>query len=98
MSLTNCLNPLSNYNGDTTDLYLAALGETYDVNIVVFQSNQEKFWILNLSNMENPYPETSYFARTLLLHVVPVIPSQKKEINVSVFTRKFLFKVSKCIF
>lgn len=66
-------NPLANYDSDTTDLFLAALSDTFEVNVVVFQSNAEECWILNLSNTESPFTETLHFARTLSLHVDPVI-------------------------
>ena len=75
-------NPLSNYLNDTCDIYLKAMGDAYKVNIVVFQSNSEKCWIINLSN-ENLHSDTLYFARTLSAHVDPVLPYS--EIKVKFF-------------
>ena len=67
-------NPLGNYNENISDLYLKALGDAYEVNIVLFQSNAETCWILDLSNYNNPHPDTLYFARSLSPHVDPIVP------------------------
>ena len=75
--------PLENYDSDTTDLFLAALSDIFEVNVVVFQSNAAKCWIVNLYNMENPFDQTLHFARTLSLHVDPVIPCSNDVNNVS---------------
>ena len=67
-------NPLANYGNNTNDLYLKVLGDAYKVNTVIFQSDAKKCWIVDMSNVENPYTDTLYFARTLSLHIDPVIP------------------------
>ena len=43
-------NPLECYNSDVCDMFLAALGNTFKVNIKVFQSDCRKCWITNLSD------------------------------------------------
>ena len=61
----------------TTDLFLSALEDAFKVNIIVFQSNEAKCWVVNLSNEENPFNDILYFARSLSLHIDPVIPCEK---------------------
>ena len=37
--------------------------------------------LVNLSNKENPFIETLYFASSLSLHIDPVIPCEKPKIS-----------------
>jgi len=74
-------NPLANYDSDTTDLFLSALSDHFEVNVVVYQSNAEKCWIVNLSNMDSPFNDTLHFARSLSLHVDPVVYRGNEDIN-----------------
>ena len=69
--------PLKFYDSGPTDLFLTALGDDFKVNIIVFQSDDTMSWVVNLSNKENPFKETLYFARSLSLHTDPVIPCEK---------------------
>ena len=55
--------PLKCYDSDVTDLFMSALGDAFNVNVIVFQSAVAKYWVVNLSNKENPFKETLYFAR-----------------------------------
>ena len=55
--------PLKCYDSDMTDLFLSALGDAFNVNVIVFQSAVAKCWVVNLSSKENPFKETLYFAR-----------------------------------
>ena len=64
--------PLTYYNESTSDLFLAALGNAYKVNIIVFQSD-EKCWICDLSDNTNSYSTTLHFVRTLSLHIDPAV-------------------------
>ena len=66
--------PLKFYDSNMTNLFLSALGDAFKVNVIVFQSDDAKCWVVNLSNKENPFKETLYFARSLPLHIDPVIP------------------------
>ena len=78
------LNPLSKYDKEICDLILEALGMAYKVNIIIFQSDIEKCWIVNNNNDNNKFSETLYFVRTKSLHVDPVLPisiSQDTSIN-----------------
>ena len=74
-------NPLANYDSDTTDLFLAALSDHYEVNVMVYQSNAEKCWIVNLSNINSPFAETLHFARTLSLHIDLVIRCAHEDVS-----------------
>ena len=67
--------PLKFYDSDTTDLFLSALGNAF--NVIVFQPDDAKCWVVNLSNEQNPFKETLYFAGSLSLHIDPVIPCEK---------------------
>ena len=69
--------PLKFYDSDTTNLFLSALGDAFKVNVIVFQSDDAKCWVVNLSNEEGPFKEALYFARSLSLHIDPVIPCGK---------------------
>ena len=42
--------PLRYYNIDVVALFIKALGNAFEVNIIIFQSNAEQCWIINLSN------------------------------------------------
>lgn len=70
--------PLIHYSGDTVDLFLVALGNAYEANIIVFQSNFEYAWITDLSNHANGYKKTLHFARTESLHIDPVVRKGEK--------------------
>ena len=65
--------PLTYYNESTSDLFLAALGNAYKVNITVFQSDEKRCWICDLSDNTNSYSTTVHFARTLSPHIDPVV-------------------------
>ena len=45
------------YDPDTTDFFWSALGDASKVNVTVFQSDDAKCWVANLSNEENPFKE-----------------------------------------
>ena len=65
--------PLTCYNESTSDLFLAALGSAYKVNIIIFQSDEKRCWICDLSENTNSYSTTLYFSRTLSPHIDPVV-------------------------
>ena len=72
-------NPLKFYNSEVVDIFLLALGNAYDVNTVVLQSNVDKCWTTDLSNTKNNFTTNSYFAKSLYPHVDPIIPNKDKE-------------------
>ena len=72
---TRARDPLILYDSDTTDLFLSILTEAFKVNVIVFQSDNGKCRFVNMSNQENPFKETLYFARSL--HIDRVIPCEK---------------------
>ena len=65
--------PLTCYNESTSDLFLAALGSAYKVNIIIFHSDEKRCWICDLSENTNSYSTTLYFSRTLSPHIDPVV-------------------------
>ena len=69
-------NPLACYNSDVCDMFLAALGNTFKVNIKVFQSDCQKCCITDLSDKQKRYNTTLYFARSLSPHVDAIIPKR----------------------
>ena len=38
------------FDSDTTDLFSSALGDAFEVNVIIFQSDDAKCWVVNLSN------------------------------------------------
>ena len=77
--------PLKFYGSDTTDL---------KVNEILFQSDDAKCWVVTLSNEENPFAETLYFARSLSLRIDPVIPSEKLQ-RISNVSKIYFLKIIK---
>ena len=57
--------------------FLVPLGVPLKINVIVFQSDDAKCWVVNLSNEENPFKETLYFSRSLSLHNDPVMSCEK---------------------
>ena len=53
--------PLTYYAESTSGLFLAALGNAYKVNIIVFQSDEKRSWICELSDNTNSYSTTLHF-------------------------------------
>ena len=66
--------PMTYYNADTTDLFLFALGNFFDVNIVIFKSNERECWAEDLKKNDGCNRETVYFVKTLSQHIDPVVP------------------------
>ena len=82
--------PLKLYDSDTTDSFLSALTDAFEINAIVCQSDDAKCWVVNLSNEENPFKETLYFARSLSLHIDLVIPCEKlQRISLSSLVRNY---------
>ena len=70
--LSNFLrDPLTYYGCDTGDFFLLALGNSYEVNIILLMSDHQRCWTVNLSNYE--HKDTMYFARSLSEHIDPVV-------------------------
>ena len=79
---------------DTTDLFLSVLGDALKVNVIVFQSDDAKCWVVTLSNEENPFAETLYFARSLSLRIDPVIICEKLQ-RISNASKIYFLKIIK---
>ena len=71
------VNPSKFYDSDKTGLFLSAHGDVFKVNVIVLQPVDAKCCVVNLSNEENPFKESLYFARSLSLHIDPAIPCEK---------------------
>ena len=72
-------NLLKFYNSEVVDIFLLALGNTYEVNTVVLQSNVDKCWTTDLSNTKNNFTTNLYFAKSLSPHVDPIILDEDEE-------------------
>ena len=68
--------PLGSYDRETCDMFLAALGNVYKVNIKIYQSNLKKCWVTDLSDERKGYERTLYFARCLSAHVDAIVPKR----------------------
>ena len=70
------INPLGSCDSEICDMFLAALGNAYKVNIKICQSNLKKCWITDLSNEKKGFARTLYFARSLSAHVDAIVPKR----------------------
>ena len=59
--------PLESYTSNISDMLLAALGDTIEVNIKVFQSDCHKCYIIDRSDKQKRYNTTLKFVRSLLM-------------------------------
>ena len=66
--------PMTYYNADITDLFLFALGNFFDINIVIFKSNERECWVDYLMKNDGCNRETVYFVKTVSQHIDPVVP------------------------
>ena len=57
-------------------MFLAALGNAYEVNIKIYQLNLKKCWVTDLSDETKGYERTLYFARCLPAHADAIIPKR----------------------
>ena len=79
-------NPLGCYNKNTTDLFLDALGNSYNVNIIVIKSDGNSSWIEDITPNNGGKKKTLYFVKTLEEHIDPIlscIPQTMEENNAS---------------
>lgn len=67
--------PLNYYNTNSTDLFLAALGNAFQVNVIVLQADENLCWLCDLSNNANTFTTTLHFARSLSPHIDPIVPT-----------------------
>ena len=61
------------YNTDTTDLFLFAFANFFDINIVIFKSNEREYWAEDLVKNDGCNRETIHFVQTLSQHIGPVL-------------------------
>ena len=74
MKSINLKSPLECYNSNISDMLLAAFGDTFKVNIKVFQSDCHKCYIIDLSDKQKRYNTTLYYVRSLSPHFDAIIP------------------------
>ena len=70
------VNPLGYYTEDTSDLFLLALGNAFKVNVIAFQSNTERCWIVDSSKDSSNLPSL-FFGRTLSAYIEPIIKNKQ---------------------
>ena len=61
---------------DTSDLFLLALGNAFKVNVIMFQSNTERCWIVDSSKNSSDLPSLC-FGRILSAHIEPIIKNKQ---------------------
>ena len=68
--------PMTYYNANTSDLFLFALGNFFDINIVIFKSNERECWAEDLMKNDGCNRKTVYFVQTQTLsqHIDLVVP------------------------
>ena len=72
--------PMTYYNADTTD-FLFALGNFFDISIVIFKSNERECWAEDLMKNYVCNRETVYFVKTLSQHIDPVVPIPTQDVS-----------------
>ena len=70
------IHPLGSYDSEICDMFLAPLGNTYKVNIKIYQSNLKRCWVTDLSDETKGYERTLYLARCLSAHVDAIVPKR----------------------
>ena len=78
-------------------MVLAALGNSYNVNIKIYQSNLKKCWVTDLSDERKGYERTLYFARCLSAHVDAIVPKRYANTPEKVELAKNQMQKSWCI-
>ena len=70
--------PMTYYNADTNDLFLFAIGNFSNINIIILKSNERECWGENLTKNNGCNRETIHFDKTLTQLIDPVvsIPTQ----------------------
>ena len=70
--------PLGSYDRETCDMFLAALGNVYKVNIKIYQSNLKKCWVTHLSDEQTKEKDMKehYILQDVCL--LMLIPSYQK--------------------
>ena len=82
-------NPLGQYNENTTHLFLHVLGNSYNVNIIVFKSDRNSSWIEDITPNDGGENKTLYFVKTLSKHIDLILsctPQTMEEKNKSTNT------------
>ena len=70
------LDPLRFCDNDICDVFLLAQGNTYKVNVRIYQVNVRKYWLIDLSNPSNDFQLSIYFARNLSDHLDSIIKNK----------------------
>ena len=75
------LNPLESYNTDVCEVFLAALGNAYEVNIKIYQIILREYCVADLSNVQKGFDTTLHFARSLSVHIDVLVPKNNGEFS-----------------
>ena len=76
-------NLLGQYNKNTTDLFLHALGNSYNVNVIVIRSDRNSSWIEDITPNDGGRYKTLYFVKTLSEHTDPILPCKPQTMGQS---------------
>ena len=66
-------NPLGKYNENTTDLFLHALCNSYNENIILIKSDRNSSWIEDITPNAGGENKTLNFVKTLSEHIDPIL-------------------------
>ena len=61
-----------------------ALGNAFQINVILFQSNAKKCWTTDLTDEKNLFRITLYFARSSSLHLDPIVPVQIDDSDIEI--------------
>ena len=75
--------PMEYYNINTVDLFLYALSNVFQVDVLVIKSNTENCWFEDLTGNNTENRKKLYFVKTLSQHIDPVVlkVNEKNEDN-----------------
>ena len=71
--------PMQYYNINSVDLFLYALSNVFQVDVLVIKSNTEDCWFEDLTDNNNENRKKLYFVKTLSQHIDPVVLKVNEE-------------------
>ena len=79
MLLENFLRePLSYYSSETDDLFIIAVGNYYNFNVVIYHADTTKRWVTNFH--KGLSDKNLYFARSISEHIDQIVPQKKRSL------------------
>ena len=67
------------YNTDTVDLFLYALFNVFQIDVLVIKSNTEDCWFEDLTSNNAESRKKLYFTKTLWEHIDPIVMKVNEE-------------------